>query len=188
MVTSFSREGLSVSSKLLDIITGFIAYVLFYIFFSNFVGILSAIAIPGGYIDWFRSHDMLWLGIRAFNYLMVDIPGWAAPSFTLAFITARFFSKNWLLVCITILILFYSHYWLHLLQTSDSISQLIELNGYTILLPSFMPLIFTILGGWLGDQDKKNGRRLGAPIVMAIFIVFCILPFLLAFLFHRVTA
>ena len=140
------------------VILGLFAYIFLYIAMARVVGMLAAIATPSGYFDWYRDNDLLFLGLWLWDLCTV-IPGMAIISFVISFIFVRYLSNNWRYFCITVAVLYLSVFWLDMIVFLYVNPMAWDLNGYSIIIPRFTPLVFIMLGGWVANKARTKAIK-----------------------------
>lgn len=134
-----------------EMVVGVILYVVLYYLAAWAIGIAAAIATPEGYFDWFRSRQLIWLGLLIWN-LCTIYPAAALPSLIIAFAGVKISGVRWLPACIVVTVLYLAHFMHDQVLFAFNHPQLIKLNGYRAFLPSVVLPLFVFLGGYVANR------------------------------------
>lgn len=119
---------------------------------EHLLGVLSAISIGDAYIKWITAHDVVWLGMMAWYVIVIGIPGMVLPSFIIVFISVWGTRAKWKSMCGAIIAVYIGKFLIDTARTAYEHPGLIELNGYSVFLPSLLLPIGVVAGGFVGSR------------------------------------
>ncbi|GAA4363824.1 hypothetical protein [Kangiella marina] len=115
--------------------------VLYYLVVAS-VGIAAALAIPNGYIEWFRKEEILKFGVYLWS-VMTIIPAQAIPTIIITYIIARFLVDNVKVFCAALILIYIIYY-------------AVEYRGFGSLGVALIYPLSIVLAGYLAQKVRAK--------------------------------
>jgi hypothetical protein len=153
------KQGEQILKYKKEMLVGIVIAVVLYFVAVRTIGVAAAVATPAGYFDWYRSNDLVWLGLAIWN-LCTLYPAAAIPSLIITSVGVKVSAAKWLPVCYVVVLLYLAYFFYGQISLTLQYPQFIEINGYRAFIPSLVIPAFVFLGGFLSTKrlTKRSTR------------------------------
>ncbi|WP_019677577.1 hypothetical protein [Arsukibacterium perlucidum] len=142
-----------------EILVGLLIFAVLYPVVILLVGIAAAAPTPAGYFDWYRSNDLIWLGLFIWN-LCTIYPASALPSLIITFVGIKISAAKWLPVSCVVTVLYLGETIYREISFALQFPQYAELISYKTYISVWVLPAFVFLGGFLTTKYfTKNSTR-----------------------------
>lgn len=144
-----------------EILVGLIIFAVLYPVVILLIGIAAAAPIPAGYFDWYRSNDLIWLGLFILD-LCTIYPASALPSLIITFVGIKLSAAKWLPVSCVVTVLYLGDTIYREISFALKFPQFAELIviGYQGYISMLVLPVFVFLGGFLTTKYfTKNSTK-----------------------------